>query len=75
MHYFSKNNLITINAAAELTVMLTSSNYSTWRDQFNTLLFGLDLICFINVNSGLIVSGNDDIMTNFFYMQSSFFGK
>ncbi|EOY10415.1 Uncharacterized protein TCM_025775 [Theobroma cacao] len=37
-------NLITINAAAQLLLKLTSLNYFSWKAQFNTLLFGLNLL-------------------------------
>lgn len=41
-------NLIAINAVAQLLVKLSPTNYPSWRAQFSSLLFGYDLIGFID---------------------------
>ncbi|KAK3204746.1 hypothetical protein Dsin_018792 [Dipteronia sinensis] len=41
-------NLISFNATAQLPVKLTSENYSSWKAKFDALLFGYDLLGFIN---------------------------
>ncbi|KAH7570436.1 hypothetical protein JRO89_XS05G0106500 [Xanthoceras sorbifolium] len=42
------NNLIAINVAAQLPVKLTPENYPSWKAQFDALLYGYDLLCFID---------------------------
>ena len=44
----SSTNLITINVAAQLPLKLTSLNYFSWRTQFNSLFYGLDLLGFLD---------------------------
>ena len=44
----SSTNLITINTAVQVPIKLTSSNYPSWRLQFQTLLTGYDLLGYIN---------------------------
>ena len=41
-------NLITINVAAHLPLKLISLNYFSWKAQFNALLFGLDLLGYLD---------------------------
>ena len=41
-------SLISINAAAQLPLKLTSANYLTWRAQFNALLIGYDLMRYVD---------------------------
>jgi len=40
----TENHLITINTAAQATLKLTSSNYASWKIQFETLFIGYDLL-------------------------------
>ena len=40
--------LITINVAAQLPVKLTPTNYPSWRAQFNALLYGYDLMGYVD---------------------------
>ena len=42
------NQLITINTAAQAPLKLTSSNYASWKIQFETLFVGYDLLGYIN---------------------------
>ncbi|TXG57537.1 hypothetical protein EZV62_015366 [Acer yangbiense] len=44
----TNTNIISLNPATQLPLKLTSSNYPSWRAQFNTLLFGYDLLGYIN---------------------------
>ncbi|KAK9266874.1 hypothetical protein L1049_027133 [Liquidambar formosana] len=44
----STKALISINAAAQLPLKLTSMNYPSWRAQFNALLFGYDLMGYMD---------------------------
>ena len=44
----SSTNLITINVAAQLPLKLTSLNYFSWRPQFNSLFYVLDLLGFLD---------------------------
>ncbi|KAM1725245.1 hypothetical protein ACFX12_016174 [Malus domestica] len=39
---------VTINAAAQLPLKLTSTNFPSWRAQFNALLLGYDLLGYID---------------------------
>ena len=41
-------NLITINAAAQIPLKLTSQNYFSWKAQFYSLLFGLNLLGYLD---------------------------
>jgi hypothetical protein len=41
-------NLISINAAAQLPLKLSPSNYLSWRAQFHTLLVGYDLLGYLD---------------------------
>lgn len=41
-------NLITINAAAQLPLKLTKFNYFSWKAQFTALFFGLDLLGYLD---------------------------
>ncbi|PON39060.1 hypothetical protein PanWU01x14_307670 [Parasponia andersonii] len=41
-------NLISINATAQLPVKLSPTNYSSWRAQFYSLLFGYDLLVYLD---------------------------
>ncbi|CAL2238106.1 unnamed protein product [Prunus armeniaca] len=45
------SSLITINAAAQLPVKLTPTNYPSWRAQFNALLIGYDLLGYVDGSS------------------------
>ncbi|KAI5313965.1 hypothetical protein L3X38_043141 [Prunus dulcis] len=45
------SSLITINAAAQLPVKLTPTNYPSWRAQFNALLIGYDLMGYVDGSS------------------------
>nr|TKS16446.1 hypothetical protein D5086_0000023460 [Populus alba] len=42
------NHLITINTAAQAPLKLNSSNYASWKIQFETLFVGYDLLGYIN---------------------------
>lgn len=44
----SNSTLISINAASQIPIKLTPSNYPSWRAQFHSLLLGYDLIGFID---------------------------
>lgn len=44
----TSQNLITINAVAQLPLRLTSLNYFSWRAQFNALSYGLDLFVYLD---------------------------
>ena len=41
-------NLIVLNINAQAPLKLTATNYSVWRLQFTTLLFGYDLLGFVD---------------------------
>ncbi|KAK3204516.1 hypothetical protein Dsin_018562 [Dipteronia sinensis] len=41
-------NVISINAAAQPPLQLSSLNYPSWRAQYNTLLFGYDLLGYLD---------------------------
>lgn len=41
-------NLVAINTAAQLPVKLSSANYPSWRAQFHSLLFGYDILGFLD---------------------------
>nr|TKS12612.1 hypothetical protein D5086_0000061310 [Populus alba] len=43
-----ENHLITINTIAQAPLKLTSSNYASWKIQFETLFIGYDLLGYIN---------------------------
>ncbi|KAL9451630.1 hypothetical protein AB3S75_013236 [Citrus x aurantiifolia] len=42
------NNLIAINAATQLPLKLTPTNYYSWKTQFDALLYGYDLLGYID---------------------------
>ena len=42
------NQLVTINAAAQLPIKLTPLNFPSWRCQFQSMLLGYDLLGYIN---------------------------
>ncbi|XP_012843406.1 PREDICTED: uncharacterized protein LOC105963544 isoform X2 [Erythranthe guttata] len=42
------SSLVTINAAAQLPLKLTSTNYFSWKAQFHALLYGLDLLGYLD---------------------------
>lgn len=42
------NNLIAINAANQLPLKLTPTNYYSWKTQFDALLYGYDLLGYID---------------------------
>ena len=42
------NNLIAINVANQLPLKLTPSNYYSWKSQFDALLYGYDLVGYID---------------------------
>ena len=42
------NTLISINAATQMPFKLSKMNYASWRAQFTNLLFGYDLLCFLD---------------------------
>ena len=42
------HNLIILNFDAQALLKLTATNYSTWRLQFTSLLFGYDLLDFVD---------------------------
>lgn len=42
------NTLITINIAAQTPLKLTSTNYLSWKPQFQTLLIGYDLLGYVD---------------------------
>jgi len=42
------NHLITINIVAQAPLKLNSSNYASWKIQFETLFIGYDLLGYIN---------------------------
>ncbi|XP_020089007.1 uncharacterized protein LOC109710684 [Ananas comosus] len=44
----TSTDLISINATAQLPLKLTHLNYPSWRAQFNALLFGYDLMGFVD---------------------------
>ena len=44
----SNSTLITINVAAQLPLKLTSCNYFSWKIQFNSLFYGLDLLGYLD---------------------------
>ena len=44
----TSTQLVTINAAAQLPIKLTSTNFPSWRCQFNSILLGYNLSGFIN---------------------------
>lgn len=44
----TENHLIIINIAAQAPLKLTSSNYASWKIQFETLFIGYDLFGYIN---------------------------
>ena len=44
----SHNTLISINVAAQAPLKLTSSNYLSWRAQFESLLVGYDLMGYLD---------------------------
>ena len=44
----SHKQLITINVANQLPFKLTSTNYYSWKTQFDALLYGYDLLRFID---------------------------
>ncbi|XP_070670238.1 uncharacterized protein [Malus domestica] len=45
---------VTINAAAQLPLKLTPTNFPSWRAQFNALLLGYDLIVFLQAIKAII---------------------
>ena len=45
---FQPNTLISINAATQMPFKLGKMNYASWRAQFTNLLFGYDLLGFLN---------------------------
>ncbi|KAI5337260.1 hypothetical protein L3X38_016529 [Prunus dulcis] len=45
------SSLITINAAAQLPVKLTPTNYPSWHAQFNALLIDYDLMGYVDASS------------------------
>ncbi|CAL9007908.1 unnamed protein product [Prunus brigantina] len=47
----STPTLITINVIAQLPVKLTPTNYPSWRAQFNALLYGYDLMGYVDGSS------------------------
>ena len=42
------NTLISINVATQMPFKLSKMNYASWRAQFTNLLFGYDLLCFLD---------------------------
>ena len=44
----TSQNLIVFNVNAQTQLKLTTTNYSVWRLQFTSLLFGYDLLGFVN---------------------------
>ncbi|XP_012846003.1 PREDICTED: uncharacterized protein LOC105966006 [Erythranthe guttata] len=44
----ASSSLVTINAAAQLPLKLTSLNYFSWRAQFHSLFYGLDLLGYLD---------------------------
>ena len=44
----NESQLFTINTAAQAPLKLTSSNYLSWKIQFETLFIGYDLLGYIN---------------------------
>jgi len=44
----TENHLITINIVAQAPLKLTSSNYASWKIQFETLFMGYDLLGYID---------------------------
>ncbi|KAG6788032.1 hypothetical protein POTOM_004085 [Populus tomentosa] len=44
----TENHFITINTAAQAPLKLTSSNYASWKIQFEILFIGYDLLGYIN---------------------------
>ncbi|KAL6313323.1 hypothetical protein AAG906_008945 [Vitis piasezkii] len=45
---FQPNTLISINAATQMPFKLSKMNYVSWRAQFTNLLFGYDLLGFLD---------------------------
>ena len=44
----TSHNLIVLNVNTQAPLKFTTTNYSTWRLQFTSLLFGYDLLGFVN---------------------------
>lgn len=44
----NNSSLISINTTTQISIKLTSSNYTSWRFQFHTVLIGYDLMGFID---------------------------
>ena len=44
----SPHNLVVLNVNAQASLKLTTTNYSVWRLQFTYLLFGYDLLRFVD---------------------------
>ncbi|KAJ9707530.1 hypothetical protein PVL29_002527 [Vitis rotundifolia] len=42
------NTLISINAATQMSFKLSKMNYASWRAQFTNILFGYDLLGFLD---------------------------
>ncbi|KAI5328775.1 hypothetical protein L3X38_028172 [Prunus dulcis] len=64
----STPTLITINATAQLPVKLTPTNYPSWRAQFNALLYGYDLMGYVD-GSSLCPSTTQPVLRTFWIRQ------
>ncbi|CAB4273455.1 unnamed protein product [Prunus armeniaca] len=64
----STPTLITINATAQLPVKLTPTNYSSWRAQFNALLYSYDLMGYVD-GSRLCPSTTQLVLRTFWIRQ------
>ncbi|KAM2697975.1 hypothetical protein EV1_037030 [Malus domestica] len=60
--------LITINATTQLPVKLTPTNYPSWRAQFNALLYGYDLMGYVD-GSNLCPSTAQTVLCTFWIRQ------
>jgi hypothetical protein len=66
----TENHLITINTAAQAPLKLTSSNYASWKIQFETLFIGYDLLGYIDGSKpcpSLTLITDDIIVPNLAY--------
>lgn len=44
----NSSSIISINTTSQISIKLTSSNYTSWRFQFHAILIGYDLMGFID---------------------------